>query len=101
MVLPILNDLKSAADRQEGRDLERLDAEKRRDKSWGRFRQAIVTITMVGTLIVGLLELNKQIKIGSIHMPKIGASYPQGQMYTAHIRIIQQDAGLPYGVKGH
>jgi hypothetical protein len=51
-ILPILNDLKKAADQQDGRDAERLIAEGLRDKAWKNFRWCVVTLISVVSILV-------------------------------------------------
>lgn len=100
-MLPILNELKSSSERQEGRDMQRLEDEKKRleeekqredlrikrqektDRSWAWFRQAVVTICAIGMLIIGLLQLNKQIQHGLIKLPISGFSKANEFPYTA------------------
>jgi hypothetical protein len=92
--LPILKDLKTAADRQEGRDLQRLEDEQQRDKAWGKFRQSLIVIAAIGTLVLGMLQLNKQFRSGLITVPKISGPRDAGQVYDAH-NGQPQDAATP------
>jgi len=84
--LPILQSLESAANRQEGRDIERLANEKKRDKRTQQFRFWITTIlailAVVSALYVGLKGINDLHK-GVLKIPKIGVSSQSDNQYTA------------------
>ena len=69
--LPILVELKTAADRQDGRDSERLDAERRNDKAWANFRRNLTIIIALGMLALAYLELNRQVKLENIRIPQV------------------------------
>ncbi len=90
--LPILNDLKSSAERQEGRDQERLNAEVKRDKAWAKFRAAIVTIATIGTLIIGLIELDRNVTHTLVNIPKIFHYRSDTSVYTSRNVTLRQSA---------
>lgn len=94
-VLPILNDLKSAFERQEGRELERsADAAREREKEdrWRWIFGTLLTILTLAVLLYTALEANRQVYQGKIHLPKIGVSDASAKVYSAHVKQPAQDA---------
>ena len=83
-VLPILNELHSAANRQEGRDLERLDAEKRHEKAWAKFRWTVGTIILMGMFVLALMEYRAHVQRGELSWPKISRKTAPAPAYTAY-----------------
>ena len=94
-VLPILESLKSAADRQEGRDQERLDAEKRRDKAWETFRRNLTLAVILVGLLVAAATYWKQVHTTLLKIPAITTSKDTGQVHSAHREAPPQDAATP------
>ena len=91
-VLPILNDLKTAADRQDGRDAQRLQDEVKRDKAWANFRRNITLIVLLGMLALAGATFYKQLHATLTNIPQIFPLHNRGQVYSASSRRLM-DAG--------
>ena len=101
--LPILQSLEKAADRQEGRDLERLNNEKLRDKRVQRFRFWITVfltiLSITSALYVGLRAAESMHK-GTLTIPSIHTGRTVDRTFAAYHHPPVQ-AGINEAVEQH
>ena len=93
MALPILQRLEMAAVRQDGRDAERLAAEKRREKAWETFRRNLTLAIILLGLLVAAATYWKQVHETLLKIPELRMPDVSGKVY-ALLHEHPQDAGI-------
>ena len=100
IALPILQSLEKAADRQEGRDIERLANERKRDNRTQQFRFWLTTILAIIGLIAAAYVALKGVDDahkGVFEIPSFYSRQDAGQIDTANSTPPPQDATIPRG----
>ena len=82
-----------AAVRQDGRDAERLAAEKRREKAWETFRRNLTLAIILLGLLVAAATYWKQVHETLLKIPELRMPDVSGKVY-ALLHEHPQDAGI-------